>query len=90
MYYLIMFKKILFYNIIFNIKILIIFYFKNLLPTFSFYPHLMASTYTSWYQSHPTKIEPKISSFPRINLNSPLTHQVLSHEPPSPHVHESF
>jgi hypothetical protein len=30
------------------------FYFENLLPTFSFYPHLMVSTYTSWYQSPPT------------------------------------
>jgi hypothetical protein len=42
MYYLIMSKKyyfiILFYNIILNIKFKIIFYFKNLLPTFSFYP----------------------------------------------------
>jgi hypothetical protein len=42
MYYLIMSKKyyfiILFYNIILYVNFNLIFYFKNLLPTFSFYP----------------------------------------------------
>jgi hypothetical protein len=45
MYYLIMSKK---YYLKYKFKKN---YFKNLLPTFFFYPHLMASTYTSWYQS---------------------------------------
>jgi hypothetical protein len=70
-------------------KFKLLFYFKNLLPTFSFSPHLMASTYKSWYELQPTRIEHKTSSFPRISLNSPLTHQVPSHKPPSPHAHES-
>jgi hypothetical protein len=60
------------------------------LPTFSFYPHLMVSNYTSWYQFPPTKIESKTSSFPRISLNSPLTHVVPNHKYPSPRVLESF
>jgi hypothetical protein len=74
-------QKLLFYNIIFNIKFKINFYFKDLLPTFCFYPHLMASTYTSWYQFPPIGIKPKTSSFPRISLNSPLTHEVSNHKP---------
>jgi hypothetical protein len=47
-------QKILFYNIILNLKFKIIFYFKNLLPTFSFYPpphdlhlHIMVSIPTN-------------------------------------------
>jgi hypothetical protein len=50
----------------------------------------MASTHTSWYQSPPTGIKPKTSSFPMISLNSPLTHQVPSHKPPSLHAHKAF
>jgi hypothetical protein len=55
------------------------FYFKNLLPTFFIYPHLMAFTYTSWYQFPPTGIVPKTSSFPRISLNSHLRASPVSH-----------
>jgi hypothetical protein len=47
-------QKILFYNIILDIKFKIIFYFKNLLSTFSFYPlphglplHIMVSIPTN-------------------------------------------
>ena len=45
----------LFYNILLNIKFKLIFYFKNLLPTFSFYPpphglhlYIMISIPTNW------------------------------------------
>jgi hypothetical protein len=78
-------KNYYFTKIILNIKFKIIFYFKNLLPTFSFYPPSHGlPTYTSWYQSPPTGIDPKTYSFPKISLNSPLTHQVPSHKPPKP------
>jgi hypothetical protein len=90
MYCLIMSKRNYF------IKFKIIFYFKNLLPTFSFYPppHGLPPTYTSWYQFPPTGIKPKISSFPKISLSSfsyppshglppPTHHGINSHQPES-------
>jgi hypothetical protein len=49
MYYLIMSKK-KYFIILFKIQFIFFNYFKNLLPTFFFYPHLMTST-TSWYRS---------------------------------------
>ena len=61
-------NNVIFYNIILNIKIKIIFYFKNFLPTFSFYPpphglhiHIRISIPTN----PPTGIEPKTSLLPK-------------------------
>jgi hypothetical protein len=48
----------------------------------------MPSTYTSWYLL--SGIEHKIFSFPRVSLNSPLTHQVPSHKLPKPACTNNF
>jgi hypothetical protein len=80
MFYLIMSKKILFYEIYNN------FLFQELADHFPSIHHRMMCLLLTHhdFKIPPTRIKPRTSSFPRVSPNSPLAHQVPSHKLPKP------